>query len=208
MSTIANMYFQSDIMHASHSWQDIGEGGTKQYRTCSDRSVVRLSPVVFFIANSFLVLGYQILAVGGGWEESELHENPNEYVEYVCDFMSLLWYNLTTTPTLLPRDILKATWEDLVGGGYMVLLDAFSKVPFCSTEGRSLMSMDLASYASGTKFGSMSSRFDGYPQTSIVFNDFCSYRSMAYVDTYIKLYYFPAEVSRTTIILCTPILEV
>lgn len=77
----------------------------------------------------------------------------------------------------------------------MVLLDAFSKVPFCSTEGRSLMSMDLASYASGTRFESIASRLEGYPQASIAFPDFSSYRSMAYVDTYVKLFYFPAAVS-------------
>lgn len=77
----------------------------------------------------------------------------------------------------------------------MVLLDAFAKVPFCSTEGRALMSMDLASYASGTQFRSIAAKLEGYPQATIVFNDFTSYRSMAYVDTYIKLFYFPSTVS-------------
>jgi hypothetical protein len=127
-----------------------------------------------------------------------LHEQPNDYVEFICDFMALLLYNLTTATSMLPLGILKTVWGDLVGGGYMVLLDAFAKVPFCSTEGRSLMSMDLASYASGTRFGSIASKLEGYPKTALVFPDFRSYRNMAYVDTYIKLFYFPAAVSRNS----------
>ena len=112
--------------------------------------------------------------------------------------MALVWYNLTTSSNGLPRGILQAVWGDLVGGGYMVLLDAFAKVPFCSTEGRALMSMDLASYASGTRFQSIASRLEEYPQVNRIIRDFTvsSYRNMTYVDTYIKLFYFPSTVSQ------------
>jgi Protein of unknown function C-terminus (DUF2451) len=141
------------------------------------------------------LLSFQILSVGAGWEESKLHEHPNEYVAFLCDFMAILWCKLTTSSCLLPSGILKAVWGDLVGGGYMVLLDAFAKVPYCSTEGRALMRMDLASYSSRTQFQSIAATLEGHPEAIMVFPEFSSYRNMAYVDIYIKLFYFPAMVS-------------
>ncbi len=80
----------------------------------------------------------------------------------------------------------------------MVLLDGFSKIPFCSTEGRALMSMDVASYRSGTspRFIAERLRDTGTSAKSCpVPTAARPYRTMAYVDTYIKLFYFPSNVS-------------
>jgi hypothetical protein len=85
-------------------------------------------------------------------------------------------------------------WKNVVTGGYMILLDGFSRVPFCSTEGRALMSMDLASYSSGTSRREVSERLEGHAGASpppIITTD----RGMAYVDTCVKVFYFPAKVS-------------
>ena len=98
----------------------------------------------------------------------------------------------------LPLGILKTLWENLLGGGYMVLLDGFSKVPHCSTEGRALMSMDVASYRSGTSPRSIVERLenDDHPSCNCpLLKDIQPYRTMAYVDTYIKIFYFPSNVS-------------
>ena len=89
---------------------------------------------------------------------------------------------------------MKILWENLVGAGYMVLLDGFSKVPYCSTEGRSLMSMDVATYNAGVSARSIASRLDDQPRCPLPTN-IQPYRTMSYVNTYIKLFYFPPDVS-------------
>jgi len=138
----------------------------------------------------------QIIAVSSGWEESKLHENANDYVEDFCDFLALLWGALSTAERRFPSGILKTLWENLLGGGYMVLLDGFSKVPYCSTEGRSLMSMDVASYRSLTSPRAIAERLeedDSSPRICPIPMDIQPYRNMAYVDTYIKMFYFPSK---------------
>ena len=136
--------------------------------------------------------------LGSVWEESKLHEQANDYVEELCDFLALLWKSLYAPEARLPIGILHTLWENLLGGGYMVLLDGFSKIPFCSTEGRALMSMDVASYRSGTSPRLIAERLrdagtsaKSYPLPT----EAKPYRNMAYVDTYIKIFYFPSKVS-------------
>lgn len=83
----------------------------------------------------------------------------------------------------------------------MVFLDGFSKVPYCSTEGRALMSMDVASFLSGTSPRSIAERLEDDHQSSSICkipNEIRPYRTMAYVDTYIKMFYFPSNVSGYT----------
>jgi len=136
----------------------------------------------------------EIISVDKVWRESKLHEQSNAYVDEFCDFLALVWYNLSTCPgsRRLPNSILKILWENLVGGGYMVLLDGFSKVPYCSTEGRSLMSMDVATYNSGVSVRSIASRLENQPQPRCPLpNNIHPYRNMSYVNTYIKLFYYP-----------------
>lgn len=135
------------------------------------------------------VLG-EVIAVGSGWEESKLHEHANGYIEDLCDFLALLWRYLYASRGRLPPGILKTLWENLLGGGYMVLLDGFSKVPYCSTEGRALMSMDVASFRSGTSPRSIAERLEDHPKSPLP-GDVRPYRTMVYVDTYIKIFYFP-----------------
>ena len=169
----------------------------------------------------------QVVLVGSVWEEShKLHEQANEYVEDFCDFLALLWRYLyaprsssssssssssCTGSDRLPMGILKILWENLIGGGYMVLLDGFSKVPYCSTEGRALMSMDVRSYRSGVSARSIASRIEelqDLPSSSSssccypLPNNIQPYRNMAYVDTYIKIFYFPPNVSCVCLSFC------
>ena len=105
--------------------------------------------------------------------------------------------------------ILKILWDNLVGGGYMVLLDGFSKVPYCSTEGRALMSMDVASYRSGISARSIANRLEDNQHLSCPLpTDIQPYRTTAYVDTYIKIFYFPSKVSLCLWLRVAPILSV
>ena len=133
-----------------------------------------------------------IIKVGSGWEESKLHEHSNDYVEDLCDRCSLIWGFLSISTTL-PTAALKITWEHLVSTSYMSILDGFSRVPVCSTEGRALMALDLASFASGISPGSVAERLEHAvelanrpPQIEPLFD-------MRYVDTYIKVFYYPKD---------------
>lgn len=144
--------------------------------------------------------------VGSVWEQTKLHEEPNAYVGDFCEFLALLWYNLSTcSGNRLPIGVLKTLWENLVGGGYMILLDGFSKIPYCSTEGRSLMSMDLGAYKSGVSSASITSRLQDQstPCPLPLPDNLIPYRSMSYVDTYIKLFYYPSNVSSIQQYICT-----
>jgi hypothetical protein len=129
------------------------------------------------------------LLVGGGWEESKLHEQPNQYVDSVCNFMAMLWCSLCNA-SKIPPGAVRRVWTHLVEAGFASLLDGFSRIPFCSTEGRALMSMDLASFTSETRGQGVQDLLEGHasaPTPPSVTTD----RGMAYVDMYIKLFYFP-----------------
>jgi hypothetical protein len=138
-----------------------------------------------------LILGFvrQIINLGSVWEEARLHEHANQYIESICDICSLLWCSLSNARNL-PSGALNIIWENMVGGCYLALLDGFSRLPFCSTEGRALMSMDLASLTIGIQPDSVLEHLEDQaetkppPKVSIA-------RGMSYVDTYIKVFYFP-----------------
>lgn len=94
----------------------------------------------------------------------------------------------------MPRGILEVTWEHICEGGFLSLLEGFSRVPYCSTEGRSLMSMDLAAFADGIDAASIIHRLDSDKLVSappLV----APKRGMRYIDMYIKVFYYPEEVS-------------
>jgi hypothetical protein len=95
--------------------------------------------------------------------------------------------------SLLPLFVRHKTFEHMVEGGYLSLLEGFSRVPFCSTEGRSLMSMDLSSFENGIRTESIMERvnFDSsiVPPTPVIVE-----RGKEYVDAYVKVFYFPEDV--------------
>ena len=155
------------------------------------------SPFNGVLCNSiFLLRISQIIVLGSVWEETKLHEHCNPYIETVCDLCALLWYCLSRK-TAFPDDALKFIWENLIRSGYVALLDGFSKVSwYCSTEGRALMSMDLASYTSGISRRSLMERLDDSdatlcPPPPVVSPN----QGMAYVDTWVKVFYYPRLVS-------------
>eukprot|EP00980_Cylindrotheca_fusiformis_P011399 scaffold2642_cov120-Cylindrotheca_fusiformis.AAC.8 len=134
------------------------------------------------IVNEIITLGYI-------WEEAKLHEQSNQYIDSICDICSLLWCSLSNARNL-PTGALNLVWENMVEGCYTALLDGFARVPFCSTEGRSLMSMDLASLTAGMQPESVLQRLVDQAKTNPPPKVTIS-KGMAYVDTYIKVFYFP-----------------
>ena len=135
----------------------------------------------------------KVIAVGPVWEKSRLNEHSNQYVDETCDRLALIWHSLSSPTSALPHGILKVIWEHICEGGFLSLLDGFSRVPYCSTEGRSLMSMDLSSFSSGIDAASIISRLED--ESFSVPPPVSPNRGMRYVDMYIKVFYYPEEVS-------------
>ncbi|KAG7343446.1 DUF2451 domain containing protein [Nitzschia inconspicua] len=125
------------------------------------------------------------------WEESKLHEHPNDYIENLCDFSVLLWKHLHTSSRKLPDGVLNNVWNGVIGGSFMTFLEGFSKIPVCSTEGRSLMSMDVAAYSSEMKPRSVHERLGFDKKIPAPQPTLHPQRDASYVDTYIKMFYFP-----------------
>jgi hypothetical protein len=101
----------------------------------------------------------------------------------------------------MPVGLLNVVWENLVGAGYMSILDGFSKISSCSTEGRSLMSMDVSAYNNGIRADSVLARLDDVTAGKAselqrgVPKNIQPYRNFVDVSTYIKIFYFPSDVS-------------
>jgi Protein of unknown function C-terminus (DUF2451) len=133
----------------------------------------------------------EILNIGAGWEECKLHEYPNDYVDDLCNRCSLVWGHLCAF-TELPGVILEETWEGLVSASYLALLEGYSRVRRCYTEGRAHMTLDLASFRAGISPRSVSERVESLMQKNLPPNINPEVGSK-YVETYIKAFYYPKD---------------
>jgi hypothetical protein len=152
-------------------------------RKASELSCTRaLSPTEFVKA---------IVQVGAGWEESKLHEQPNDYVETLCERCCLIW-GFVTASGKLPHHLASRMWERLQSASFLTLVEGFSRVNFCSTEGRALMALDLASVSSYFRPDAVLERLEGFdlsfasPRVSPLFGK-------QYVDMYVKVFYYPRD---------------
>jgi hypothetical protein len=134
----------------------------------------------------------QIIEVGSLWEGSTLNESPNDYVDELSERCSLLWGYLSISGKL-PLPLLNPLWEQLLSAAYLSLLEGFARVPFCSTEGRALMTLDLASLSAGTApdsvMATLAKCFLETQRPPLV----DASRLMEYVGMYIKVFYFPVD---------------
>lgn len=125
------------------------------------------------------------------WEESKLNEEPSDYVESICERCALFWGFLSTSGKL-PDKAMAFTWSGLLTAAYSSMLEGFSRISFCSTEGRALMTLDVASFCSGVTPQAVKERLDRrYLSAKPVRNPPVLSKGMAYVDTYIKVFYYP-----------------
>ena len=136
---------------------------------------------------------FQIICCGRAWEDNSMQEQSNDYVDNICGRSALIWEHMASSMRL-PIPALQFTWDQLVWSAFMLMLEGFSKVPKCSTEGRSLMSMDLATLSHGLMPESVLEEIDeDYAAISLP-PQACRNEMMRYVDTFIKVFYFPNEV--------------
>ena len=136
---------------------------------------------------------FQIMCCGRIFENQNMQEHSNAYVDSLCERSASLWGYLSSSTTL-PTPALHYTWNHLIWSAFMLLLEGFTKVN-CSMEGRSLMSMDLATLSHGfmpdTLMAELEDDFPGISPPPQI----CREGMMRYVDTFIKVFYFPNEVS-------------
>lgn len=139
----------------------------------------------------------EIVQVGGDWEESKLHEQPNDYVEDLCERACLIW-GFVAASGKLPRFLVAKIWANLQSATYLTLIEGFSRVMHCSTEGRALMALDLASVSSNLRREAVRERLESFdlpfepPSVSPRYGK-------QYVDFYVKVYYYPQEDALTWI---------
>ena len=130
------------------------------------------------------------MSIGSGWAEPRLKEHCNDYVDNLSEKCINIWTFLSQSSFQSDDSLLSIAWRHVAEGGFLALLEGFSKVYDCSTEGRALMSMDLASYSSSISKRAMKDRLKDntkLPPTP------ATNRGMQYVDIYVKVFYFPAD---------------
>ena len=140
---------------------------------------------------TFLIAIIQIVAIGDGWSEGRLNEHCNTYVDRLSDRYGVLWAHLSSSS--LTESILYDAWGYVVESGFLALLEGFSKISKCSTEGRALMSIDLATFSSNVNKNALGDRI-GATTSSLCPPSVDPSRGMQYVGTYIKVFYFPYQV--------------
>jgi hypothetical protein len=146
---------------------------------------------------------FQIICVGSTWEDDDIHEYSNSYVEDLHEKMSEIW-GIMSTSSSLPYPLLKYSWDQLVRSAFHTLIEGFSKVTNCSTGGRSFMSMDLNTLSDGLNPDTVKRNLsDAYP--TVISPPSSSYRGEGkqYVDAYIKVFFYPDEVRFVDVTFCS-----
>lgn len=141
--------------------------------------------------------------MGNVWEDDDIQEYSNSYVEELHERCGEIWAFLSTTSVRLPNALLRYMWDNIVRSAFYTLIEGFSKVTNCSTGGRSLMSMDLNTLSDGLHPDTIKGNLvDTYP--SIKSPPASSYRGEGkqYVDAYIKVFFYPDEVRLICCCMC------
>jgi hypothetical protein len=109
------------------------------------------------------------------WLSSSIQEECNYYIHTIIARLQTLWASLTkANGRFFHNDLKELVWVHAVQSTFEALVDGFSGVHRCSTEGRALMSMDLQVFQAS---------FDKIHCAQPL-------RGSAYVDSYIKAWYF------------------
>lgn len=166
------------------------------------RSVVEIAPAFVSISSRMACahavgarnIVQEIACIGPGWDEPKLNERANDYIDRICSHCSWLWWHISSpSGPELPSRVVKSLWGDVVQVYFLAILEGFSMVRACSTEGRALMSMDLAALASGLDPHAVLDRLPGTFRSDHFPPSITPERGMLYVDMYVKAFYFPEE---------------
>jgi len=138
---------------------------------------------------------FQIICVGRAWEDENIQEYSNSYVDDLHERLSQLWALLSVQSPFLPYLILKYTWDQIVRSAFYTLIEGFSKVTACSHGGRSLMSMDLNTLSDKLNPDSVKKHLiEVFPNINAPPASSHRGEGKQYVDAYIKVVFYPDEV--------------
>lgn len=129
----------------------------------------------------------EIIRVGRGWEEAKIVDGSSAYIDELSNRCSLLWAHLSFLENF---SLASCAWESIISSAFISLLEGFSLVFVCSTEGRALMSMDLASFASGISPRAVKNNLEGVEFRCLPPLITSLPRGMQYVDAVVKAFYF------------------
>ena len=142
---------------------------------------------------------FQIICIGSTWEDDDIQEYSNAYVEDLSERCVEVWRCLSLSCPTLPNPVLKYAWDHVVRAAFHTLIEGFSKVTTCSTGGRSLMSMDLNTLSDCLNPNAVKNILvDEYPSLNPPPASSCRGEGKQYVDAYIKVFFYPDEVSLIT----------
>jgi len=113
------------------------------------------------------------------WLKKKIQNHENRYVNDIIQSCEELWKTLqagirTDSLNLIPCSVREMIWSEVVQSLMCALVEGFSRIKKCSTEGRALMSMDLQAIQLG---------LDEIKRTRPL-------RGRVYVDSYIKAFYY------------------
>jgi hypothetical protein len=199
IADIASKFCRTEDMDVSIDENDVDND--KASLECYARDVISMAPL--FVRQSCRLsaarslsgkeLVFKIICCGNAWTGDVFKEYSNDYIDDLCERASLLWGYICSRGRL-PSRVQTLTWDHIVRSSFMLLLEGFSKIPSCSTEGRSLMSMDLATLSAGLGPDSVKEKLgDGFPNVRFPPSQCHRDESMRYVDTWIKVFFFPEE---------------
>lgn len=135
---------------------------------------------------------FQIICCGRDWDNHRMKEQSNAYVDDLCERAAFIWGYMASSMRLSPP-AMQYIWNQLVWSAFMLLLEGFSKIANCSTEGRSLMSMDLATLSHGFIPETVQDEVENDHPSIGPPPHACREEMMRYVDTFIKVFYYPNE---------------
>lgn len=132
---------------------------------------------------------FEVLCVRS-FELHAMQGESNGYVFDLCERSAIIWGYLSSS-MCLPPPILVFTWDQIVRVAFLILIETFSKVSKCTTEGRSLMSMDLATLSHGLMPDTIMEEIsDDYGHINPPPNS-CRSEMMVHVDMFVKVFYYP-----------------
>lgn len=187
---------QGLVSHDRHPVADIDA------LACYVKTLVEVTPTMVSVSSKHAAIRavngrdvvLNVVNCDAEWRGSKFHEHPNELVYDLAEKCALIWGYLSLSRKL-PRSILHSTWESLQSVSYLSLLEGFARISGCTTEGRALMTLDLASFASEMRPTSIVEKLDSYalgapPPPLTTSTKLCTENV---VETYVKVFYFPQE---------------
>lgn len=163
-----------------------GRGSTESYLETATEAIAQLRILTYRCAAPRLIgaAGLVHAIEGQQWNQNLIREEANPYTDEVCGTCRELWEKIKGPEggvvagmgggVYIPPSVQLLIWTEVTQSVMGALLEGFARVERCSTEGRSLMSMDLQAVQGG---------LDDIQKVRPI-------RGKVHVDNYVKAFYY------------------